>query len=69
MPRPTVILWARTHIEHAMGIMKGRDEVREDIYNPLRFLAAGLKWCRKAAALGTLDDEAAAWMRKIQVAQ
>ena len=36
---------------------------QEDVYNPLRFLAAGMKWCRKAADLGTLDDEAAAWMR------
>jgi len=35
-----------------------------DIYNPLRFLATGMKWCRKAAELGTLDDEAAAWMAK-----
>lgn len=37
---------------------------QEDIYNPLRFLAAGMKWCRKAQALGTLDDEAAAWMAR-----
>ena len=37
---------------------------QEDIYNPLRFLKAGMKWCRKAQALGTLDDEAAAWMRQ-----
>ncbi|MGV0992256.1 MAG: nuclear transport factor 2 family protein [Mycobacterium sp.] len=35
---------------------------QEDIYNPLRFLAAGMKWCRKAAELGTLDAEGAAWM-------
>jgi len=28
----------------------------------LRFLAAGMKWCRKAEKLGTLDDDAAAWM-------
>lgn len=37
---------------------------QEDIYNPLRFLAAGMKWCKKAQALGTLDDDAAAWMKK-----
>jgi hypothetical protein len=37
---------------------------QEDIYNPLRFLAAGMTWCRKAAELGTLDDAAAAWMQK-----
>lgn len=42
---------------------------QEDVYNPLRFLAAGMKWCRKAAELGTIDDEAAAWMRKNQGAQ
>lgn len=35
---------------------------QEDIYNPTRFLKAGMKWCRKAQECGTLDDEAAAWM-------
>ena len=29
----------------------------------MRFMAAGMRWCKKAKALGTLDDEAAAWMR------
>jgi len=107
------------YIEHAMGTMRGRDQVRdwirqtmttfpgshmvafptlwsvnpmrdpgdgsvisatnisiityagdgqwsreEDIYNPLRFLRAGLKWCHKAQALGTLDEDAARWMRE-----
>jgi len=37
----------------------------EDIYNPLRFLQAGLKWCKKAQELGTLDDDAARWMREM----
>ncbi len=37
---------------------------QEDIYNPLRFLKAGLKWCAKAAELGTLDEDAADWMRR-----
>lgn len=37
---------------------------QEDIYNPLRFVRAGVAWCRKAAELGTLDDEAAAWFAK-----
>ncbi len=37
---------------------------QEDIYNPLRFLAAGMKWCRKARQLGTLDADAARWMRQ-----
>ena len=37
---------------------------QEDIYNPLRFLSAGMKWCKKAEQLGTLDDAAVAWMRK-----
>ncbi|HSS24207.1 MAG TPA: nuclear transport factor 2 family protein [Mycobacterium sp.] len=36
----------------------------EDIYNPLRFLRAGMKWCRKAQALGTLDEDAARWMKE-----
>ena len=36
---------------------------QEDIYNPLRFLQAGIKWCQKAEALGTLDDDAARWMQ------
>jgi len=37
---------------------------QEDVYNPLRFLKAGMAWCRKAQQLGTLDDDAAAWMRQ-----
>jgi SnoaL-like domain len=37
---------------------------QEDIYNPLRFVQATMKWCRRAQELGTLPDEAAAWMRQ-----
>jgi hypothetical protein len=37
---------------------------QEDIYNPLRFVQATMKWCRKAQELGTLPDEAVAWMRQ-----
>ena len=37
---------------------------QEDIYDPLRFLSASMKWCKKAEKLGTLDDAAAAWMAK-----
>lgn len=37
---------------------------QEDVYNPLRFAAAAMKWCKKAQALGTLDDGAANWMRQ-----
>ncbi len=37
---------------------------QEDIYNPLRFVSATAKWCRKAQELGTLPDEAASWMRQ-----
>lgn len=37
---------------------------QEDIYNPMRFVSAGMKWCRKAAELGNLPDEAAAWMQQ-----
>lgn len=37
---------------------------QEDVYNPLRFASAAMKWCRKAKELGTLDDEAARWMQQ-----
>ena len=37
---------------------------QEDVYNPLRFLRAGLTWCRKARALGALDGDAAEWLRR-----
>ena len=37
---------------------------QEDIYNPLRFVAAAMKWCKKAEKLGTLDDDAARWMQR-----
>ncbi|MGW0163262.1 nuclear transport factor 2 family protein [Mycobacterium sp. NPDC003323] len=36
---------------------------QEDIYNPLRFVSAAMKWCKKAQELGTLDDDAAEWMK------
>ncbi|MCV7318109.1 nuclear transport factor 2 family protein [Mycolicibacterium confluentis] len=42
----------------------GKWSRQEDVYNPLRFVAAASKWCRKAQELGTLDDEAAAWYEK-----
>jgi SnoaL-like domain len=37
---------------------------QEDIYNPLRFVQAALKWCLKAQELGTLDDEAAKFLKQ-----
>jgi limonene-1,2-epoxide hydrolase len=37
---------------------------QEDVYNPLRFSSAAMKWCKKAQQLGTLDDEAADWMQR-----
>ena len=37
---------------------------QEDIYNPLRFVQAALKWCRKAQDCGTLDTEAAAFLKQ-----
>jgi hypothetical protein len=37
---------------------------QEDIYNPLRFVKAAVKWCRKAEELGTLPDEAAEWRKQ-----
>jgi ketosteroid isomerase-like protein len=44
----------------------GDDQWRrqEDVYNPLRFVQAALKWCKKAQALGTLDDDAAQFLRR-----
>ena len=38
---------------------------QEDIYNPLRFVSAAMKWCKKAKELGTLPDEAAAWLQQM----
>lgn len=38
---------------------------QEDVYNPLRFVSAAMKWCRKAQELGTLPDEAGEWMRQV----
>ena len=37
---------------------------QEDVYNPLRFVAATVKWCKRAESLGTLPEEAATWMKK-----
>ncbi|ASL17949.1 SnoaL-like polyketide cyclase [Mycobacterium intracellulare subsp. chimaera] len=37
---------------------------QEDIYNPLRFVQATMKWCRKAQELGTLDEDAARFMEQ-----
>lgn len=42
---------------------------QEDIYNPLRFVQAALKWCRKAQELGTLDDDAARFLEQYGGAQ
>jgi hypothetical protein len=41
----------------------GKWSRQEDIYNPLRFMQAGIKWCKKAESLGTLDDDAASWLK------
>src|SRR5262249_61323474 len=42
---------------------------QEDIYNPLRFVQATMKWCRKAAELGTLDEAGAQFMEQYGGAQ
>ncbi|WP_018178014.1 nuclear transport factor 2 family protein [Jongsikchunia kroppenstedtii] len=34
----------------------------EDVYNPMKFGQASMDWCKKAQELGTLTDEAKAWM-------
>jgi ketosteroid isomerase-like protein len=38
---------------------------QEDVYNPLRFVAATRKWCKRAQECGTLPDEAAAWLQQL----
>lgn len=43
---------------------EGRWRRQEDVYNPLRFAQAALRWCRKAGELGSLPPEAEAWMAK-----
>ncbi|HEX2212066.1 MAG TPA: nuclear transport factor 2 family protein, partial [Mycobacterium sp.] len=40
----------------------GRWSRQEDVYNPLRFVAATVKWCKKAEEHGTLTAEAAEWL-------
>lgn len=35
----------------------------EDVYNPLEFGVAAMRWCQKAQALGTLDEAANTWMQ------
>jgi SnoaL-like domain len=42
---------------------------QEDIYNPLRFVQATMKWCRKAQELGTLDEDGARFMEQYGGAQ
>ncbi|OBJ86527.1 nuclear transport factor 2 family protein [Mycobacterium asiaticum] len=37
---------------------------QEDIYNPLRFVQAALKWCHKAREHGNLDDDAAQFLKQ-----
>ena len=37
---------------------------QEDIYNPLRFVQAALKWCHKAQEFGTLDEDAANFLKQ-----
>ena len=37
---------------------------QEDIYNPLKFVEASLAWCRKAQECGTIDDEAAQFLKQ-----
>ncbi|GGF37782.1 polyketide cyclase [Williamsia phyllosphaerae] len=34
----------------------------EDVYNPMKFGRAAMTWCVRAKELGTLTDEARAWM-------
>ncbi len=34
----------------------------EDVYNPMEFGRAAMRWCEKAREHGNLDDAAAQWM-------
>jgi hypothetical protein len=43
----------------------GRWSRQEDVYNPLRFVSAVVKWCRKAQECGTLPEAAEHWMRQV----
>ncbi|MGE2837156.1 nuclear transport factor 2 family protein [Mycobacterium sp. SMC-4] len=40
----------------------GKWSRQEDVYNPLRFVAATVKWCKLAEQHGTLPAEAAEWL-------
>lgn len=42
---------------------------QEDIYNPLRFVQAALKWCRIAQEHGNLDEDAAQFLKQYGGAQ
>lgn len=37
----------------------------EDVYNPLEFGQAAMRWCERARDLGTLDEPATRWMETI----
>ncbi|EON34698.1 hypothetical protein GTC6_00545 [Gordonia terrae C-6] len=41
---------------------EGRWSCEEDVYNPMEFGRAAMRWCEKARELGTIDESAAAWM-------
>ena len=40
----------------------GKWRRQEDVYNPLEFGRAAMRWCEKAREHGRLDEAAAAWM-------
>jgi hypothetical protein len=54
-----------TNITNVTYAGDGKWRRQEDVYNPLRFVKATLKWCAKAHELGTLPDEAAEWMARV----
>ena len=49
-----------SHLPHV-----DRVAIQTNLSAPLRFVQAGVKWCKKARELGTLDDEAAAWLDQL----
>lgn len=61
--------FSRRELADAFAKFEETGRRQEDIYNPLRFLRAGVKWCRRAHELGTLDEDAARWMQEYGGAQ
>ena len=44
----------------------GKWSGEEDVYNPMEFGKMAMDWCVRAAELGTITDEAQAWMDRMR---